>query len=148
MSGQSWTGYFRYKAIVPDPIPDPDLGIPYSRPSGTPYIKSGSKGNDVGWLQCALNKAINAGLTVDCDFGAATKSAVTKFQSANGLDVDGIVGPATINKLVEVIKIIINPPAPPANLHCKTDKEKYAIGEKINFSFSADNSNETYVGHL
>lgn len=104
-----WTGIFRYKGgVVPDPDPvrsnDDELGISYPRPSGNPLLKNGSAGGGVSWLQTALNMANNAGLSVDGQFGSATKTAVTNFQKAYGLEVDGIAGPATINKLVDVIK--------------------------------------------
>lgn len=91
---------------TPDPVPsnDDELGISYPRPSGNPLLKNGSAGGGVSWLQTALNMANNAGLSVDGQFGSATKTAVTNFQSAYGLEVDGIAGPATINKLVDVIK--------------------------------------------
>lgn len=101
-----------YNDSVLPPSNDDELGIPYPRPTGNPYLQSGSTGSGVYWLQIALNKAINAGLSVDGQFGAATKQAVVNFQSANGLDVDGIAGPATINKLVEVIKEQMNPSIP------------------------------------
>ena len=92
---------------------DTELDINYPRPTGSPLLKNGSKGSGVNWLQTALNKANNAGLAVDGDFGSGTKQAVINFQKANGLDADGIAGPATINKLVEVIKNKLNPIAPP-----------------------------------
>jgi len=56
-----------------------------------------SQGEDDGCvtdLQELLNKH-GANLTVDGDFGSATFTAVENYQSANGLSVDGIVGPAT-----------------------------------------------------
>lgn len=86
------------------PENDDELGIPYPRPSGNPLLSMGSRGSGVSWLQTALNKANNAGLDVDGQFGSGTKQAVVNFQKANGLEADGIAGPATINKLVEVIK--------------------------------------------
>jgi GH24 family phage-related lysozyme (muramidase) len=55
----------------------------------------GSKGHDVSLLQMAL---IGAGCLVpppDGDFGEQTRAAVEKFQAANGLAVDGKVGPET-----------------------------------------------------
>ena len=61
-------------------------------------LKYGSTGSDVKALQTALNRA---GMQLDVDgiFGAKTATAVKKYQLANGLTVDGIVGPATWNKL-------------------------------------------------
>ena len=91
------------------PEPDGELGIPYPRPSGSPYLQTGSKGNYVGWVQVALNRAINAGLTIDCDFGTATYNAVRAFQSTYGLEVDGVVGSDTINKLVSVLLDMMKP---------------------------------------
>jgi peptidoglycan hydrolase-like protein with peptidoglycan-binding domain len=43
----------------------------------------------------ALNAATDAGLDVDGDFGSLTDSAVRDYQSSRGLEVDGIVEPAT-----------------------------------------------------
>ena len=103
-----------YNGSTP-PIPqnnDDELGIPYPRPSGNPLLSTGSRGSGISWLQTALNKANNAGLDVDGQFGSGTKQAVINFQKANGLEADGIAGPATVNKLVEVIKNKLNPPAP------------------------------------
>ena len=40
-------------------------------------------------------------IDVDGDFGVLTYSAVNKFQNANGLERDGIVGPKTWEKLKE-----------------------------------------------
>lgn len=56
-------------------------------------LKFGDKGADVRALQVKL------GIQVDGDFGKGTKAAVIEFQKANGLDVDGIVGENTREKL-------------------------------------------------
>lgn len=65
-------------------------------------LKKGSKGINVGILQTALNKLINAGLSVDLDFGTKTYNAVVDFQkkysSACG-NADGIVGTKTIHAI-------------------------------------------------
>ncbi len=57
-------------------------------------VRIGSKGQEVMDLQNKLN---NHGydVAVDGNFGPGTKDAVTDFQQKNGLEADGIVGPAT-----------------------------------------------------
>ena len=52
-------------------------------------IKKGTKGNEVKELQEFL------GIGADGIFGSGTEAAVKKWQAANGLIADGIVGPAT-----------------------------------------------------
>ena len=37
------------------------------------------------------------------DYGAVTEQAVKKFQADNKLSVDGIAGPATQNKIAELL---------------------------------------------
>ena len=58
-------------------------------------LKIGSKGDDVKKLQTKL------GLVSDGYYGALTATAVKKWQAANGLTADGIVGPGTWGKLFE-----------------------------------------------
>ena len=82
---------------------DKELGIDYPRPSGTPALRKGNKGSEVGWLQTALNKAMSAYLTVDCSYGAGTEEKVREFQSRCRLGVDGTAGPKTIAELVEIV---------------------------------------------
>jgi hypothetical protein len=61
----------------------------------TKLMKKNSKGNEVTELQKFLtNLGYNLG-TVDGKFGAKTKAAVIKFQLANGLKGDGVVGALT-----------------------------------------------------
>jgi putative chitinase len=56
-------------------------------------LKIGSKGDDVKKLQTKL------GLVSDGHYGTLTATAVKKWQAANGLTADGIVGPGTWNKM-------------------------------------------------
>ena len=67
-------------------------------------LKKGSKGDQVKYLQKFLNWYGNYKLAVDGIFGAATDSAVRKFQIEQNLDPDGIVGPLTRNKMKIVKK--------------------------------------------
>ena len=62
-----------------------------------PTIKLGSKGPDVKKAQKLLiAKGYSCGVAgADGDFGAGTYNAVKKFQAANGLEADGIVGANT-----------------------------------------------------
>jgi peptidoglycan hydrolase-like protein with peptidoglycan-binding domain len=60
-----------------------------------PQVQDGASGEAVLRLQRALNAALNAGLTVDGDFGPKTTDAVKRYQSAQGLAADGIVGKNT-----------------------------------------------------
>lgn len=59
-------------------------------------LKRGMTGPDVTLLQQNLATHDNSiHLTVDGVFGAATETALKKFQSANGLVADGLCGPKT-----------------------------------------------------
>ena len=59
-----------------------------------PTIRTGSSGQDVKDAQRLLNLA-GAKLTEDGIFGMNTSKEVKNFQSAKGLDADGIIGPKT-----------------------------------------------------
>ncbi len=56
--------------------------------------KRGSRGDMVRQIQKALH------LLADGIFGSQTEEAVKNFQAKNGLKADGIVGPATLAKLI------------------------------------------------
>lgn len=76
--------------------------VKYSVAEITPIhrtLRNGSKGEDVKALQERLIE-LGYGMYLgrwgaDGDFGAGTENAVMAFQDANGLEVDGIVGPKT-----------------------------------------------------
>lgn len=63
-----------------------------------PTLRKGAKGESVELLQELLNVK-GYQVKVDCDFGPLTELAVKEFQKANGLVVDGVVGPLTWEKL-------------------------------------------------
>ena len=82
-------------------------------------LRKGCRGEDVKWLQWQLiNLGYYCGAAgIDGDFGNGTYKGVETYQIAYGLDVDGIVGPQTIQsltkegkpgKVVEEIKPINN----------------------------------------
>ena len=62
-------------------------------------LREGDKGTAVTELQTMLKKLNYYYGSVTGSFGSLTKRAVRKFQDDNKLTVDGVAGPATINKL-------------------------------------------------
>ena len=70
---------------------------------GQRNIAYGMKGDDVRTLQELLNKAGDS-IIVDGSFGNQTHNAVKKFQTENGLAVDGIVGHITQGSLKELME--------------------------------------------
>lgn len=84
--------------------------------------KRGSRGEVVRQIQKALCGAGYHVGVIDGIFGLMTEEAVMMFQQAKGLSVDGIVGPATLAKLIPnrfkkskrmITKIIIHCSATP-----------------------------------
>lgn len=63
-----------------------------------PTLRIGSRGDDVRECQRKLNLH-GGGLVEDGVFGGLTDGAVRRFQSDEGIDVDGIVGPITWGRL-------------------------------------------------
>ena len=68
-----------------------------------PSTSPRSNGIGVAWLQNALNRYQKAGLTVDGQYGAGTRTAVTNFQNAAGLKADGDAGTDTIGALINAM---------------------------------------------
>lgn len=91
----------RVEASFEGPAPKPgriDAGmwvLLISRTLGDGTLKVGSKGPDVVTLQRAL-RAAGGTITVDGSFGPATKKVVQRFQQANRVGDDGVVGDETL----------------------------------------------------
>jgi murein DD-endopeptidase MepM/ murein hydrolase activator NlpD len=66
---------------------------------GSRMLQKGNRGWDVAALQFRLQRHGYPPGGVDGVFGPATQSAVTSFQSANGLTADGVAGPQTVAAL-------------------------------------------------
>ena len=61
-------------------------------------LKVGMRGEAVMALQKNL-RSLGYHLTVDGDFGPATKVEVARFQASNGLVADGVAGPVTLGRV-------------------------------------------------
>ncbi len=106
------------------PTPAPSAGFIQlmtqdpNQPTPTPteqMLHNGAKGEDVEKLQSRLKELGFYNGEVDGQFGNGTKAAVTLFQSQNGLEADGIVGPATKDLLFsdQAKHVVITPTPPP-----------------------------------
>ena len=62
-------------------------------------LRKGDRGKSVISMQEALIKLGYLKGASDGNFGTGTKTAVENFQKENGLDVDGIAGAKTLEKL-------------------------------------------------
>lgn len=58
-------------------------------------VKRGETGTYVKWLQQGLHLMCCYDGEMDSKFGAGTESGVRKYQGKNGLEQDGMAGPAT-----------------------------------------------------
>ena len=72
-------------------------------------ISRDSSGPAVQLLQAILMQLQFDPGPVDGVFGDTTENAVMLFQQANGLDVDGVVGPNTWSKLCEAVTSVASP---------------------------------------
>lgn len=82
-------------------LPDTSLYDPLATPPAYRRMKTGSQGDDVMWLQMTLKNLGYFTGTVTGYYASMTVSAVKKFQNANKLSVDGVLGEKTYNKLYE-----------------------------------------------
>jgi len=65
-----------------------------ARPCPSPFLRQGSKGDDVRTMQQRLSE-LGYSVSVDGNFGPGTTAAVVACQQKNGLTGDGVVGPKT-----------------------------------------------------
>ena len=70
-----------------------------ARPAQAETYRQGASGSTVRTIQTKLKNWGYYSGAVDGIYGSATTAAVKRFQSKNGLTADGIVGPATLQKL-------------------------------------------------
>lgn len=63
-------------------------------------VEPGSVGGHVRAVQTLLNANLNAGLSIDGEYGPKTSAAIKKFQSVKKLSPDGIVGKDTWTALL------------------------------------------------
>lgn len=94
---------------APPLIPGPTTPVQPPTSSVHPTLAAGATGAPVADLQRRLNRWITtthpaglAPLAVDGIFGTRTAAVVRAFQQAQGLPVDGIVGPQTWRSLLAV----------------------------------------------
>lgn len=81
----------------------PTLG--FSIPSRAIYYTLPTMcGDDVKWVQSALNIYGDYSLEIDGSFGPACRAATKKFQASIGIDQDGSFGPVTRAKMIEWLK--------------------------------------------
>ncbi|MCR5807972.1 MAG: peptidoglycan-binding protein [Clostridiales bacterium] len=73
---------------------------PSTYPVPTRTLRQGCTGSDVKWLQAALKK-LGADITIDGNFGPATREKVVWAQNRLGLSKDGVCGPATRSRLIK-----------------------------------------------
>lgn len=105
----SWMNY-----DIENPIPSNQISYKGLDPFPTPttLVRKGDKGDSVKFVQFELvesgygypfkyNNHIIPAIIIDGEFGNNTESGVKAFQLAYGLEVDGIVGPKTIEKMIE-----------------------------------------------
>jgi peptidoglycan hydrolase-like protein with peptidoglycan-binding domain len=71
---------------------------PRVQPPGT-TLTPGSSGRQVKLLQRALAHLGYSPGSVDGSYGPATENALKRFQHANGLQPDGVLGPKTLRTL-------------------------------------------------
>ena len=75
---------------------------PFKAPTRT--LRMRSTGESVKWLQWHLRATVAPELPITGGFWGLTRAAVVEFQIKYGLDVDGVVGPATRAALIKAVQ--------------------------------------------
>ncbi|MDG4801730.1 peptidoglycan-binding protein [Micromonospora sp. WMMD980] len=88
----------RLRWLAPDGIAGPATVGALKSNLGGRVLRQGNQGADVAELQRLLNRR-GYKLTVDGEYGPATKRAVLAFQRARRLVADGVAGQATVSAL-------------------------------------------------
>lgn len=92
--------------------------IPRNDLSAYPTLREGERGNKVKLLQTLLNFQ-GYDLNADGVFGSATSRDLRDFQTVNGLDADGIAGPAVYSRL------LLTEPIPPLSAGDRGARVRY-----------------------
>ncbi len=92
-------------------------------------LRPGNNGDEVKELQTKLKQLGFYDGVIDGGYGGGTRTAVAKFQSANGLGADGIVGTTTKEKIEVAIQQKLQP-APSSDANAST-KSKSGGGRGI-----------------
>ena len=134
----SVAGFGRPKwSLVTNEASDDSGTAPSPTPEPVTYIKFGNHGDAVKTLQENLIKlGYSCGPDgADGHFGFNTLVAVTKFQRAQNLEVDGVVGPLTQAAIQEALKEDNTTPAPtPSPSPSEGDEdenETFEVGDKV-----------------
>ncbi|HAX79080.1 MAG TPA: peptidoglycan-binding protein [Cyanobacteria bacterium UBA11372] len=116
--------------------------------SGTrPILRTGSEGAAVSELQAVLKLLGYYTGTVDGVYGESTAIAVTQFQRAAGITADGIVGPATWQRLFP--QTSPPSPSPSAAKPSNTDSEpSAATSPPATNNQAAANTPQPAIGNL
>lgn len=77
-----------------------------------PVLKLGSQGIEVSELQAALKLLGYFAGDVDGFYGESTANAVSRFQQASGLNIDGVTGAATWERLFPRVPFVENSSTP------------------------------------
>ncbi len=82
--------------------------------SALTVLKTGDTGNDVYRLQAALHQLGYLSVSPTGNFASMTRSALVKYQAANGLSPDGVAWPETLSKLYSGSSSVTAPAQQPA----------------------------------